>query len=201
MLSKLDSSHSFTWVARKVDAETSQRIRDLNLRGIYFQKESKRFYPKRELAAQVLGWVGMDDEGLGGLEHVYDDQLHGRPGAMYVTMDARRKWFGRVERDPEPGQNVVLTIDEKIQYIAERELETAMEQTKAKTGTVIVENPHTGKFSLWLTGLPTTQIISATFPGRRSPIAPSATSTNPVPPSRSSPFQRRWKRSSPRPMS
>jgi cell division protein FtsI/penicillin-binding protein 2 len=145
MLSKLDSSRSFAWVARKVDAETSRRIRDLNLRGIYFQKESKRFYPKRELAAQVLGWVGMDDEGLGGLEHVYDDQLHGRPGAMYVTMDARRKWFGRVERDPEPGQNLVLTIDEKIQYIAERELETAMQETKAKTGTVIVENPHTGE--------------------------------------------------------
>ena len=96
VLAKLDRSRSFTWLARKVDAQTSQRIRDLNLRGIYFQKESKRFYPKRELAAQVLGWVGMDDEGLGGLEHVYDDQLHGRPGAMYVTMDARRKWFGRV---------------------------------------------------------------------------------------------------------
>jgi cell division protein FtsI (penicillin-binding protein 3) len=145
VLAKLDRSRSFTWLARKVDAQTSQRIRDLNLRGIYFQKESKRFYPKRELAAQVLGWVGMDDEGLGGLEHVYDDQLHGRPGAMYVTMDARRKWFGRVERNPEPGQNVVLTIDEKIQYIAERELETAMKDTQAKTGTVIVENPHTGE--------------------------------------------------------
>src|SRR5690349_18446232 len=113
VMAKLDRSRTFTWIARKVDAETSRRIHDLNLRGIYFQKESKRFYPKRELAAQVLGWVGMDDEGLGGLEHAYDDKLHGAPGAMYVTMDARRKWFGRVERNPEPGQNLVLTIDEK----------------------------------------------------------------------------------------
>ncbi len=145
IFAKLDRSRTFTWIARKVDAETSQRIRDLNLRGIYFQKESKRFYPKRELAAQVLGWVGMDDEGMGGLEHVYDDKLHGRPGAMYVTMDARRKWFGRVERNPEPGQNLVLTVDEKIQYIAERELERAMKETQAKDGTVIVENPHTGE--------------------------------------------------------
>ncbi|MGE0404824.1 MAG: penicillin-binding protein [Candidatus Korobacteraceae bacterium] len=145
MLAKLDSSRTFTWVARKVDAETSQRIRDLNLRGIYFQKESKRFYPKRELAAQVLGWVGMDDEGMGGLEHVYEDRLRGSPGAMYVTMDARRKWFGRVERQPEPGQNVVLTVDEKIQYIAERELEVAMKDTQAKAGTVVIQNPKTGE--------------------------------------------------------
>ncbi|HEU5450483.1 MAG TPA: penicillin-binding protein [Terriglobales bacterium] len=145
VLAHLDSSRTFTWIARKVDAETSQRIRAMNLRGIYFQKESKRFYPKRELAAQVLGWVGLDDEGLGGLEHEYDSQLQGKPGKMLITMDARRRWFGRVERDPEPGESVVLTLDEKIQYIAERELDKAMQDTHAEAGTVIVQNPRTGE--------------------------------------------------------
>src|SRR5277367_1902306 len=135
----------FCWVARKADAETAQRIRDLHLRGISFQKESKRFYPKRELAAQVLGYVGMDDSGLSGIEREYDEQLSGKPGRMLVSVDARNNAFGSVEQQPEPGQNVVLTIDEQIQYIAEKELATAMEQTHAISGTVIVENPHTGE--------------------------------------------------------
>jgi len=74
LLARFKSSHTFCWVARKVDADTSNRIRAMNLRGIYFQKESKRFYPKRELAAQVLGYVGMDDEGLSGIERAFDEQ-------------------------------------------------------------------------------------------------------------------------------
>ena len=142
---KLKSSRAFAWIARKVDAETGERIRALNLRGIYFQKESKRFYPKRELAAQALGYVGMDDEGLGGIEYAFDKQLRGGPGRMMISMDARRRWFGRVEREPAPGQNVVLTLDEKLQYIAERELDQAMRQTRSAAGTVIVQNPHTGE--------------------------------------------------------
>ena len=142
---RLKSSRAFAWIARKLDAETADRIRALNLRGIYFQKESKRFYPKRELAAQALGYVGMDDEGLGGLERAYDARLRGKPGTMIITMDAKRRWFGRVERQPEAGDNLVLTLDERIQYIAERELATAMQQTHAAAGTVIVENPRTGE--------------------------------------------------------
>src|SRR2546423_7675424 len=142
---RLRASHAFAWVSRKVDADISSRIRALNLKGIYFQKESKRFYPKRELAAQVLGYVGMDDEGLGGLERSYDASLRGKPGRMLISLDARRKWLGRVERQPEPGANLVLTIDEKIQYIVERELEAAMQQTRALAGTVIVQDPKTGQ--------------------------------------------------------
>jgi cell division protein FtsI (penicillin-binding protein 3) len=142
---RLKSSRAFAWIARKVDADTADRIRALGLRGIYFQKESKRFYPKRELAAQALGYVGMDDEGLGGLERAYDARLRGKPGTMIITMDAKRRWFGRVERQPQAGDNLVLTIDEKIQYIAERELEAGMHQTHAAAGTVIVENPRTGE--------------------------------------------------------
>jgi cell division protein FtsI (penicillin-binding protein 3) len=145
ILAKCQAARTFCWLARKADAETADRIRSLNLRGIYFQKESKRFYPKRELAAQVIGYVGTDDEGLSGIEREFEDKLHGKTGEMLVSVDARRKWFGSVEKQPEPGQNVVLTIDQQIQYIAERELQTAMEQTHAEAGTVIVENPHTGE--------------------------------------------------------
>ena len=145
VLAKCKASRTFCWVARKADAETAARIRSMNLRGIYFQKESKRFYPKRELAAQVIGYVGTDDEGLSGIEREYEDRLHGKPGRMLISVDARRKYFGSVEKQPEPGENIVLTLDEKIQYIAERELETAMQQSHAESGTVVVENPHTGE--------------------------------------------------------
>ncbi|PYV46206.1 MAG: penicillin-binding protein, partial [Acidobacteria bacterium] len=145
LLARCESAKTFCWLARKPDPEISARIRSLNLRGVYFQKESKRYYPKSELAAQVLGYVGMDDAGLSGIEREYEDQHHGRPGQMLISLDARKQWFGSVEKQPEPGENIVLTIDEKIQYIAERELEIAMEQTKAIAGTVVVENTRTGE--------------------------------------------------------
>jgi cell division protein FtsI (penicillin-binding protein 3) len=145
LLARCEAAKTFCWLARKPDPEISARIRSLNLRGIYFEKESKRYYPKNELVAQVLGYVGMDDAGLSGIEREYEDQLHGRPGQMLISVDARKRWFGSVEKQPEPGENIVLTIDEKIQYIAERELETAMEQTRAISGTVVVENPRTGE--------------------------------------------------------
>lgn len=145
LLAKMKSSHSFTWIARKLDPDVSARIRALNLRGIYFQEESRRYYPKGELAAQILGYVGMDDEGLAGLEHGYEDMLAGKPGTMVVSMDARKRRFGRVEKRPEPGDNIVLTIDEKIQWIVERELDKAMDDTKAVAGMVVVQNPRTGE--------------------------------------------------------
>jgi len=142
---RMKASHAFAWVARKLDPATAARIRSLNLKGIYPQKESKRFYPKHELAAQVLGYVGLDDEGLGGVEREFDAKLRGKPGTMLISMDAKRRWFGRVEKDPDPGENVVLTIDERIQYIAERELDKAMAESHPLSGTVVVENPRTGE--------------------------------------------------------
>jgi cell division protein FtsI (penicillin-binding protein 3) len=142
---RMRSSHAFAWIARKIDNSTSARVRALNLKGIYFQKESKRFYPKGELAAQVLGYVGLDDDGLGGVEREFQSKLTGKPGQMLITMDNKRRWLGRVEKQPDPGENVVLTIDEKIQYIVERELAQAIDETHAEAGTVIVENPHTGE--------------------------------------------------------
>jgi cell division protein FtsI (penicillin-binding protein 3) len=142
---RMHASRAFAWIARKIDNATSARIRALNLKGIYFQKESKRFYPKGELAAQVLGYVGLDDDGLGGVEREFQSQLTGKPGKMLITMDNKRRWLGRVEKQPDPGENVVLTIDEKIQYIVERELARAIGETHAEAGTVIVQNPHTGE--------------------------------------------------------
>lgn len=139
------ASRAFAWVARKVDSADATRVRALNLKGIYFQREPKRFYPKGDLAAQTVGYVGMDDEGLGGVEREFDAKLTGKPGKMLISLDNKRRWFGRVEKNPEPGENVVLTIDEKIQYIAERELARAIGDTHALAGTVVVMNPHTGE--------------------------------------------------------
>lgn len=145
LLAKMKSQRSFCWIARKLDPDVSARIRALNLRGVYFQDESRRYYPKGELAAQILGYVGMDDGGLAGLEHAYESTLGGKPGTMVVSMDARKRRFGRIENRPEPGDNLVLTIDEKIQWIAERELDQAMEDTRSEAGMVVVQNPRTGE--------------------------------------------------------
>jgi len=145
VLADCQSHKTFCWVARKADQETIERIRALRLQGIHFQKEPKRFYPARDLAAQVIGTVGMDDSGQSGIEHEYDDELGGKPGKMIISVDARKQWFADVEKQPEPGENVVLTIDKNIQYIAEKELDQAMHDTQAIAGTVIVENPHTGE--------------------------------------------------------
>jgi cell division protein FtsI (penicillin-binding protein 3) len=142
---RLTSGHSFAWVARRVTPEVAARVRALSLKGIYFQKEFQRFYPDNEIAAQVLGYVGVDDNGLGGLEQKYESQLHGVPGRMYMAMDARRKVLGSSEHEPEPGQNLVLTIDENIQFLAERALEHAMQRTQADNGTVVVQDVHTGQ--------------------------------------------------------
>jgi cell division protein FtsI (penicillin-binding protein 3) len=82
---------TFCWVARKADDETIQRINSLKLQGIHFQKEPKRFYPARDLAAQVLGSVGMEDTGLSGIEHAYDEELRGKAGKMFISVDARKQ--------------------------------------------------------------------------------------------------------------
>ena len=145
LLARIKAQRNFAWMARKIDADTSNRIHALNLRGVYFQKEPKRFYPKRDLAAQVIGYVGLDDEGLAGIEREYDEDLRGNPGRKLISIDARRRSHDDVERQPEPGANIVLTIDEKIQYIVEKEIDRAMEDTGAEAATVIVQNPRTGE--------------------------------------------------------
>jgi cell division protein FtsI (penicillin-binding protein 3) len=154
ILGDCQAHKTFCWVARKADAEVIDRIRALNLQGVHFQKEAKRFYPKRELAAQVLGYVGTDDQGLSGLERQFNSQLQGKPGKLMISVDARKRWFASVEKEPESGNSVVLTLDQNIQYIAEHELERGMEETHAIAGTAIVENPRTGEI-LALTNRPT----------------------------------------------
>jgi len=158
---------TFCWVARKASDETIGRIKSLNLQGIHFQKEPKRFYPARDLAAQVLGSVGMEDSGQSGIEHEFDERLRGRPGKMSISVDARKQWFSDVETLPEPGENLVLTIDKNIQYVAEKELDQAIHDTQAIAGTVIVENPHTGEI-LALANRPTFN------PNLRKQITPAA---------------------------
>ena len=158
---------TFCWVARKADDETIERIKSLNLQGIHFQKEPKRFYPARDLAAQVVGTVGMEDSGQSGIEHAFDDELRGRAGRMFISVDARRQWFSDVEKQPEPGDSLVLTLDKNIQYIAEKELDQAIHDTQAIAGTVIVENPHTGEI-LALANRPTFN------PNLRKQITPGA---------------------------
>ena len=142
---RLGNGHSFAWVARRVSPEVSARVKGMNLPGIYVQKEFGRFYPDNEIAAQVLGYVGVDDNGLGGLEQKFEPRLHGVPGQVYMAMDARRKVLVSNEHEPEPGQNMVLTIDENIQFLAERALDHAMERTGAANGTVVVQDVHTGQ--------------------------------------------------------
>ncbi|HXO36380.1 MAG TPA: penicillin-binding protein [Candidatus Acidoferrales bacterium] len=167
VLADCHSHKTFCWVARKADDETIQRIKSLSLQGIHFQKEPKRFYPARDLAAQVVGTVGMEDSGQSGIEHAFDDELRGRAGKMSISVDARRQWFSDVEKQPEPGENLVLTVDKNIQYIAEKELEQAIHDTRAIAGTVIVENPHTGEI-LALANRPTFN------PNLRKQITPGA---------------------------
>jgi cell division protein FtsI (penicillin-binding protein 3) len=158
---------TFCWIARKSDDETIERIKSLNLQGIHFTKEPKRFYPARDLAAQVIGTVGMEDSGQSGIEHAFDDKLRGRAGKMMISVDARRQWFSDIEKQPEPGDSLVLTIDKNIQYIAEKELDQAIHDTQAIAGTVIVENPHTGEI-LALANRPTFN------PNLRKQITPGA---------------------------
>ena len=145
MMARFTASKNFAWVARRVDAETAQRVREMNLKGVYLQKEFKRFYPNNDLAAQVLGYVGTDDAGLGGLEREFDDDMHGAPGHMLTAVDAKRHVLGSDEQQPMPGENLVLTIDANIQYMAERALDAQMAKTKALHGTVVVQDPHTGQ--------------------------------------------------------
>ncbi|MBZ5514056.1 MAG: transpeptidase family protein [Acidobacteriia bacterium] len=154
LLGRFKTFKSFCWVKRKVSAGESARVRDLNLQGIYFQKEMKRFYPKGELAAQVMGYVGLDDHGLGGLEYRMNDTIRGTPGRVLIAADARRQSFRSTERPGQPGKNVVLTLDENIQYIAEKALADAVVKWRMASGAVVVQNPQTGEI-LAMAGYPT----------------------------------------------
>jgi cell division protein FtsI (penicillin-binding protein 3) len=141
---KLESGATFVWLKRKLVPAKSEAVQSLNLKGIYLQQENQRYYPKRELAAHVLGFVDVDEKGLGGIEYEYDELIRSKPEKIVVLADARQRWFdgGEVPRDR--GPSVVLTIDEKIQYVAERELAATIAKFHAPAGSVIVQDPNSG---------------------------------------------------------
>ena len=145
LLQRLQSSRSFVWISRKLPPEKVEAVTALNLRGIYFQDENQRFYPKRDLAAHVLGFVDPDERGLGGLEYEFDSLIRGKSEKIVVMADAKQRWFDGSEAQRERGANVTLTIDEQIQYIAQRELAAAIATTRAQAGSVIVMNPNNGE--------------------------------------------------------
>lgn len=145
VLEKLADPHPFPKLARKLTPEVAERIEALNLRGIYVQKEPVRVYPGRTLASHVLGYVDPDERGLGGIEYAFDKQIRGKPGHVLVTKDARRRGVDRNESAALPGMSVTLTIDENIQYIAEKELAAAIEKTQSKSGSIVVQDPNTGE--------------------------------------------------------
>ncbi|OGB99673.1 MAG: hypothetical protein A3G35_17195 [candidate division NC10 bacterium RIFCSPLOWO2_12_FULL_66_18] len=146
VLARLTTDKPFVWLQRQLDPPKAEAIADLNLRGIGLFPESRRYYPRQELAAHVLGLVGLDDRGLEGLEHQFDDLLGGQPQFVVAQQDALGRIIFRQEesRPQAPIFDLTLTIDEVIQYIAERELARAVERSRAKAGTAIVMDPATG---------------------------------------------------------
>ena len=141
---KIGQSRTPVRLAKKLSPDAVRRIANMNLRGVFFEKENRRAYPERELAASVLGYVDVDEKGLGGIEYSLDKQIRGRPGKVMVMADGRRQYYDRREMAADPGANVTLTIDETIQYIAEKELDRAIEETHARAGTVVVQDPNSG---------------------------------------------------------
>ena len=142
---RIRRGRAFAYVRRQVLPDEARRVAALDLEGIGFMKESRRFYPNKDLAANVLGYVGVDNTGLHGLEAAYDTLIKGRPGTVLIQTDARRRAFSRVERPPTSGATLELTIDQYLQHIAERELRTGVEENRAAGGTAVVMDPRTGE--------------------------------------------------------
>jgi cell division protein FtsI (penicillin-binding protein 3) len=152
---RLAADRSFIYVKRRVSPTEARKVAALELSGIGFMKESRRYYPNRELAAHVLGYVGLDNVGLAGLEAAYDKVIRGKEGRLIAHTDAKRRSFGgRVERAPTAGGSLELTIDEALQHLVERELRAGVEEKRADAGTAVVMDPHTGEI-LALASYPT----------------------------------------------
>jgi len=135
----------FVWITRRMDAEQAKPLLALNLPGVQSLLEPKRYYPNGSLAAHVLGFVGLDGEGLAGLEQSYNKKIGGEPGQLFLEKDATGRPYESYEIAAKQGQSVVLTIDQSIQYRVERALQGAVERTHAKSGSVIVLDPRSGE--------------------------------------------------------
>lgn len=145
---KLKMNKSFLWLKRQVSARESEAVRSANLAGVGFIREHRRYYPNSELGAHVLGFTGIDPNGLEGLERGYDSVILGQAGSLVMERDALGRGLGtgdkRIEGD-QVGANLYLTLDKNIQYIAEKELADGVVQAGAKGGSAVVLDPRTGK--------------------------------------------------------
>jgi cell division protein FtsI (penicillin-binding protein 3) len=136
----------FAWLKRKIDPALRARVESLGIEGLEFVRESRRFYPKRDLAAHVLGACGIDNQGLAGLEFAYNDRFTGTPGRLEFLRDGRgNRVLDRSRVEAVPGDGMLLTLDTTIQHIAERELDTAMKETRADGAAIVVLRPETGE--------------------------------------------------------
>lgn len=144
---RLYRKKAFIWIARKLNPDKSAAIKKLNIKGLGFMKETKRIYPNSYLASHIIGFSGMDNIGLEGVERDFNRYLAGTPGWAIFLRDARLKKLDIWEKMvlPVDGEDLVLTIDEVIQYIAERELDKAFKKSRAKSASIIVMDPHTGR--------------------------------------------------------
>jgi cell division protein FtsI (penicillin-binding protein 3) len=145
LTARLRQKRAFVYVRRRLTPHQATRIAELGLEGVGFIKEDRRFYPKKQLAAQLLGFVGVDNKGLAGIEAAYDSQISGALGKLLYQTDARGHAFSRLERPPTAGATVELTVDEYLQHIAERELRDAVARNRAVGGTVLIMAPKTGE--------------------------------------------------------
>jgi cell division protein FtsI (penicillin-binding protein 3) len=146
MIERLSTKQQFAFLARQVSPEEARRVKLLDLPGVAFYKESRRYYPKKDLAAHVLGYVGVDNVGLAGLESTFDGRIRGREGKMLLQRDARRRAMStREERLPTAGDGLELTIDEYLQFIADRELRRGVAENGASGGSAVILQPNTGE--------------------------------------------------------
>ncbi|MCC6345625.1 MAG: penicillin-binding protein 2, partial [Nitrospirales bacterium] len=142
---KLTAGNRFNWIERKLESGQAQRIRELKLKGIGFVPDMKRFYPKGTLASHLIGYVGIDNNGLEGIERKYDGYLSARGEKVSVQRDAKGNVLSEGTVREIRGNNIVLTIDEGLQYIVEKNLDAAMEQWKAASATAIMMDPYSGE--------------------------------------------------------
>lgn len=147
ILQRLTRPKEFVWLARKLDWETTQKLKAKDTEGLYFIKESKRSYPNSMLASQLIGFAGLDNVGLDGLEMHYDSYLKGTSGWTYGIRDAKKRdlTLSDIIQPPVDGYSLVLTIDEIVQYIAEREIEKIYQKYNAKGASIIVMDVKTGE--------------------------------------------------------
>lgn len=160
ILTRLSANNRFNWVERKISFEDMQRIRDLKLNGIGFAPDIKRFYPKATLASHIIGFVGIDNKGLEGIERAYDKNLSAVSESISVVKDARGNVLSDGMSREIKGNNVVLTIDEGLQYIVEKNLDEAAARWQAASATAIMMDPYTGEV-LAMASRPTFDLNSA----------------------------------------